>query len=105
PRTLHYPLVQGGPEQVLAIVGFYFLFVTKIGPAIMKDRAPYVLRGPMLVYNMFMVVVNIFFFVCLMSRIDYGRRFLNFKFPDPNDRSPDTLREIQIGYFCYLTRF
>ncbi|KAJ6224296.1 hypothetical protein RDWZM_002841 [Blomia tropicalis] len=105
PRTLHFPLVQGGPWKVLTIVALYLLFVKKIGPEFMKNRPAYVLRGPMLLYNMFMVVTNIFFFTCLISRIDYGRRFLNFKFPDPDDHSFETLREIKIGYLCYLSRF
>jgi hypothetical protein len=105
PRTREYPLAGGGPEILLVIIGAYLLFVKRIGPALMKNRPPFVLRGPMLLYNSFMVVVNVFFFYEIANRCDYGRRFLIFKFPDRNDYSPEVLREINVGFWCYMTRF
>lgn len=105
PRTKNFPLIEAGPEKVLSIVGVYLIFVKFIGPWLMRNRKPFSLREPMLFYNIFMVITNTFIFYYILSRIDYGRRFLNFKFPDPNDMSPETLREIRLGYLCYMTRF
>ncbi|UXI22533.1 ATP-binding cassette sub-family G member 1 [Sarcoptes scabiei] len=104
PRTKHLPLIESGPERVLTILSMYLIFVKIVGPWLMRDRKPFMLRGLLLVYNIFMVVINLFIFYNILKRIDYGRRFLIFKFPDPNDVSPDTLYEIKIGYLCYLTR-
>lgn len=105
PRTKNFPLIEAGPEKVLSIVGVYLIFVKFVGPWLMRNRKPFALREPMLFYNIFMVITNTFIFYYILCRIDYGRRFLNFKFPDPNDMSPETLREIHLGYLCYLTRF
>ena len=105
PRTRLYPLVSSGPEVLIAILVSYLLFVKRIGPKLMKNRPAFVLRGPMLLYNSFMVCINIFFFYEIVRRCDYGRRFLDFKFPDRNDYSKEVIREIYVGYLCYLTRF
>lgn len=44
PRNVNYPLMSGGPLPVLTIVLVYLLFVTKIGPKIMKNRKPFELK-------------------------------------------------------------
>ncbi|XP_054166064.1 elongation of very long chain fatty acids protein 7-like [Oppia nitens] len=90
---------------MITILISYLLFVKKIGPQLMKNRPAFVLREPMLVYNLFMVVFNMYFFYEIVGRCDYGQRFLNFKFPDRNDYSDNTLNEIHVGFLCYLTRF
>lgn len=61
PRTAGLPLIREGPFFTFCVIGVYLLFVTKIGPAMMRKRAPYQLRGPMLVYNSSMVVINFYF--------------------------------------------
>lgn len=104
-RVRHYPLAGSGPEVLIAILVSYLLFVKRIGPALMKNRPAFVLRGPMLLYNSFMVCVNIYFFYEIVRRCDYGRRFLDFKFPNRNDYSEEVLHEIHVGFLCYLTRF
>ncbi|OTF69186.1 hypothetical protein BLA29_014585, partial [Euroglyphus maynei] len=71
----------------------------------MRNRRPFILRIPMLIYNICMVIINLFLFTFITSRVDYGRRFLQFKFPDVNDVTIETLNEIRIGYICYLTRW
>lgn len=105
PRTSTYPLMENGPERALGLIGIYLLFVKVIGPWYMKNRPAFVLRGPMLVYNICMVVINIYIFIQLLYRIDYGRRFLIFKFPSPTDVRESTLTEIKLGYICYLSRW
>lgn len=104
PRTKGLWL-NGGPIDLLAILIPWFLFVKYFGPRFMKNRKPYVLRGPMLVYNAFMVITNAYFWWFILTAEDAYPRLLDFKFPDPNDRSPRALREIQFGHWVYLTRF
>ena len=61
PRTAGLPLIREGPWFTFCVIGVYLLFVTKVGPAMMRKRAAYQLRLPMLVYNSSMVVINFYF--------------------------------------------
>ena len=61
PRTSGLPLIREGPWFTFFVIGVYLLFVTKLGPSMMRKRAPYQLRMPMLVYNTSMVVINFYF--------------------------------------------
>lgn len=61
PRTAGLPLIREGPFFTFCVIGVYLLFVTKVGPAMMRKRAPYQLRLPMLVYNSSMVLINFYF--------------------------------------------
>lgn len=105
PRTTSYPIASGGPGILITILLSYLLFVKQIGPKLMKNRQPFELRWAMLIYNITMVLVNLFFFYHLVSRCEYGKRFLVFKFPPRNDFSPKVMSEIKLGFYCYLTRF
>ncbi|XP_050440797.1 elongation of very long chain fatty acids protein 7-like [Adelges cooleyi] len=52
--------LMGSPYPVLTTVGFYLIFVLKLGPYVMKDRQPYKLKGLMLIYNIVQVIYNAF---------------------------------------------
>lgn len=71
----------------------------------MKNREPFVLRRPMLIYNILMVIINGIVFYETAIHINYGREFLNFEFPQRTDYSLRTLRIINIGYYYYLSKF
>ncbi len=71
----------------------------------MKNREPFVLRRPMLIYNILMVIINGIAFYEIAIHINYGREFLNFEFPPKTDYTFRTLRYINIGYFYYLSKF
>lgn len=53
-----FPLMTGGPWQVLALCALYAFLALKVGPMFMRDRKPYDLRPWMLVFNGFMFGVN-----------------------------------------------
>lgn len=91
-RTKGYPLVAVHPITMAGIMGAYFLAVTKIGPSWMKDRPAFQLRQLMFAYNITMVFVNAFFLFESVRRCDYGRRLLDFKYPDRSDVSSETLK-------------
>jgi hypothetical protein len=83
----------------------YLLLVMKILPEFMKNRKPYTLRGPILVFNTIMVITNAYFFYEIVRGIEYGRRFLDFKYPDRSDYSEKTLRELNLGWYGWMSRF
>ena len=100
PRTKNYPLVSLSPYSIALIMYFYYLLVTKIGRKFMKNRQPFQLRKTMFIYNIFMVIINAYFFYEAISYCDYLRVFLNFDYPDSSDRSPETIRVSFNFLFC-----
>lgn len=105
PRTRTMPLVDGGIWKILAIVGAYLALVRWLLPAFMANRKPLELRKTMLAYNVAMVLVNAYFFYELVVGIDYGRRFLDFDYPDRTDVRPRTMRELRLGWWAWMSRF
>ncbi len=91
PRTKPYPLVDVSPWTMANIMFAYYFIVTKIGPQLMKNHEPFKLRKIMFIYNVIMVLVNGYFFKEAISRIDYGRRIIDWQYPDRNDFKPQTL--------------
>lgn len=104
-RTKSYPLVAVHPITMAGIMGAYFLAVTKIGPSWMKDRPAFQLRQLMIVYNITMVCVNAFFLFESVRRSNYGQRLLDFKYPDRSDVSSETLKEIHLGWWYWMSKF
>ena len=109
PRTRDYWLATGGPQRFLTIMILWLVFVKKIGPQMMANRKPFDLRRVMFVYNIFMVILNAYFFVLSIRWLDYGRRIFEFQFPSREDTSEATLRQIDeavlYGYTKYLDLF
>ncbi|KFM79271.1 Elongation of very long chain fatty acids protein 7, partial [Stegodyphus mimosarum] len=54
-----------------ALCGSYTLFVLLIGPAIMKNRKPFVMRMPMIIYNLFLVVVYTVSLTIIFTNLPY----------------------------------
>jgi elongation of very long chain fatty acids protein 7 len=61
PRVKDWPLMQS-PWATVTIVAAYVLFVKQIGPQMMKHRKPYELRGPIIAYNLFQVILSTYIF-------------------------------------------
>jgi len=99
PRVKEYFLLGGGPKTLLLILIPYLLFSAIIGPWIMKNRKPFELRNIMLIYNIFMVISNAYFFFKSLKWLNYGLRIFEFEFPSGDDNSPETMVMI---YECYL---
>jgi hypothetical protein len=97
PRTKHLPLVDHTPLPIILIMLTYYLMVTKFIPNFMKNRDPYKLRLPMLLYNIFMVVSNAYFFYEALIRFDYGRVLLNFEYPTDKTSTPTIRHDISLG--------
>ena len=101
PRIATYPLFKGGPLTAWSIIGFYVYFVKSLGPALMKNREPMNLRHLILVYNMFMITINAYFFYEMVVQYRFGidMNMYNFSRPPPDDYSSKTMHTV---YLCYL---
>ena len=52
-----------------------------------------------------MVIANLAAFFKLFQHIDYGRRFLDFTYPDRNDTRPETMNELFLAWLGYMSRY
>lgn len=59
----------------------------------------------MFVYNLTMIVVNIYFFYRSFWWTDYGRELFDYKFPTEHDKSERALEMINLSYWYMLTKF
>ena len=105
PRTRTHHLTHGGPGSFLTIMFVWLLFVTRIGPKLMKNRKPMDLRSVIFLYNIFMVISNAYFFCLSIKWIDFGRRLSEFEFPSRDDNSPQTLQQIDETVLYGYTKF
>jgi hypothetical protein len=105
PRTNHLPLMSGGPWNLMAILMAYFVIVTKLGPKWMKNRNPFELRSLMLLYNVVMVSINLFFLYESVQWLHFGTRLLEFKFPDNRDTSAASMRVVHMFHYYMITKF
>lgn len=56
------------PWPVLSITGAYLIFVTKLGPQLMKNRKPFDLQKVIAMYNLYQMVSNMYL-VSMVSMI------------------------------------
>lgn len=52
---------------ILAIIAAYVYFVKIAGPAYMKLKKPYEIKGLILVYNLVMIMLSLYFFIKVQS--------------------------------------
>lgn len=106
PRTKNFFLVGGPPYLVFAIMAFFLFFALSLGPKLMAHRAPFDALKPLITfYNFAMVAFNAYFVCFIIVNCDYGRRFLIWEFPDRSDTSPQTLLELNVCWWYYMTKF
>ncbi|CAG2173517.1 unnamed protein product, partial [Oppiella nova] len=60
----------------------WLVFVTKLGPILMKHRKPLVLREIMMVYNMILVLINAFYVYESLKWLDFGSKSLDPQLPE-----------------------
>lgn len=99
PRSRGLWLSTGGPGKIIAIIALYLYFCIKLGPQLMKNYQPFVLREAMLCYNITTVLLNVYFFIQTIIHLNFGLELFNFKFP-----SRDNLNEIEF-YKARLVSF
>lgn len=91
------------PLIILSITSLYLIFCTYLGPKLMKNKQLYVLGGPMFIYNITMVIVNLYFFIKSVSYLEFGKVFLNF--PSRTDQSDFVMEFINFKFSYLLSKF
>uniref|UniRef100_A0A146LSJ0 Elongation of very long chain fatty acids protein n=1 Tax=Lygus hesperus TaxID=30085 RepID=A0A146LSJ0_LYGHE len=103
PRTKDLPLM-GGPIPVILLLICFNYFITTLGPALMKDRPPFELKKPMIVYNALQVVVNAWMVHMGMTRIWLTGQYGMGCFPVDRSESPDAMLTTKMVYVYFLTK-
>lgn len=105
--TKGWILSRPDPWQFMLIVVGYLLLVSKIIPKLMENRPPFVLRGPLLCYNVFMVIANCYFFYEALTCSNYGRKIFDYVYPEVDKLTIDDFRrhEMDIGYLYFMSKF
>ncbi|CAG2119426.1 unnamed protein product, partial [Medioppia subpectinata] len=100
-RVKPYFLLSGGPELFLTIMFLWLIFVTKLGPNLMRDRKPFVLREIIMFYNFILVVINAYFTYKAFEWLEFGRKSWDPKLPERNKWSDKEIAEIpdKVVYF------
>ena len=105
PRTRDLWFVSGGIWKILVVTCAYLTLTRLVLPAHMKARPAYDMRTPMFIYNISMVICNAYLFFEAVSSCEMGRIFFDFKYPEQNDRSPETMHFLWIEWLFWMTRF
>ena len=104
-RVKTLPLMEGGPWSVLAIIAVYVYFVKVWGPEFMKNRKPFDIKPLILVYNITMVFVNIFFFIVVSSRTNFGVKTWQCNPIDKYTEDTDWGFILYIGWLFVMSKF
>ncbi|XP_071042442.1 very long chain fatty acid elongase AAEL008004 isoform X2 [Parasteatoda tepidariorum] len=79
PRVISYPLMDS-PYKTYAGVIIFLIYIKIIGPKMMKNRNPYDLRTPMLLYNIVLVALSGWMFYRMLEAfyVYYISKFIEF---------------------------
>lgn len=81
PRVASFSFMETIKAPML-LISTYLLFVLVIGPRIMANRPPFVLKGPLLCYNIFMTAMNGYFLYFIIYYRDYMmEKVFDFRYP------------------------
>lgn len=105
PRVNRFPFMSGGPWSIIGIIIGYVYFVKVLGPEWMEKRKPFDLRRPILFYNLFMVLVNGYFFAVASFHTSFGLKTWTCYPPDPNAFDPEWRWKLQIAWFFLISKF
>jgi elongation of very long chain fatty acids protein 7 len=99
-------IFRGGIWPLTTILISYLLFALYLGPKMMANRKPYELRGPIFVYNIFMVILNVYFFFESISAYEFGRALMDFEFPphDSKHITPQEMRRLTFVYWYFISK-
>lgn len=103
PRVADWPLMSG-PLPTMIICACYVLTVKVIGPRLMRDREPFDMRIPMIIYNMVMVLVS----ATIVYQFSVNAWFYNYSFicqPVDYSNSPQGLLVARVSYLYFLAKF
>lgn len=86
-------LLMDGYTPTLVITAIYVIFVTWIGPAFMKNREPFKLKWPIVIYNFICIAVN--FHIC--SQLFYNTTMVGYSYSCQTVDYSDNPYEVRIA--------
>jgi len=97
---------RNGYFEIVAIISAYLLFTLVVGPKMMANRKPFDLRQIIFVYNIFMVILNVYFFFSSIIAYEFGSALLNFKYPshEKTDLSVEEYRRLTFVYWYFISK-
>ena len=104
PKTNKLFFMNHGIGKMLLFISCYLLFATKIGPYFMKNRKPFSCKTPMLIHNIFLAIINLYFFYISLIYLNFGLELFNFKYPDPHDVSQLEMEKSWMAYLYFWTK-
>ncbi|KAL9914829.1 very long chain fatty acid elongase 7-like isoform 1-T2 [Glossina fuscipes fuscipes] len=72
----HEWFLMSSPMKPTALVLAYILIVVRIGPGLMKDRAPYNLKYILTIYNIFQMIFNSYLFIMVWNEMQAIRSLM-----------------------------
>jgi len=105
PRVAQFPIMKGGPWSVFGVIACYLLFVKKIGPAVMKERQPFDLRGLIFCYNIVMMFVNLYFFISASIYTNMGIKTWGCINVNPMDTGSTMQWKLLLIWLFFLSKF
>ncbi|CAG2182032.1 unnamed protein product, partial [Oppiella nova] len=82
----------------------WLIFVTKLGPYLMRNRKPFVLREILIAYNLVLVVLNAYFIYASLKWLEFGRKSWNPRLPPSNQWSDKAIAEIPEKTIFFVLR-
>ncbi|KAH9506640.1 Elongation of very long chain fatty acids protein 7 [Dermatophagoides farinae] len=104
PRVVNQWLMHNGPYKLL-VISIIYLLAIYFGVQWMQHRKPFAIRMPMFMFNVLLVVLNLYFFYESFWWTNYGRDLLNFHFPSPFDSSERAHSIISLYYYYQISKF
>ena len=104
-RSDQYALLMN-PTAVILISICYIIFVTWIGPTVMRNREPYSLKIPLLVYNICQVIINLYI-VLEASDAGWGRHYswICQNVEAGNEEGSTAMRMVAITYVYFINKY
>ena len=103
-RTVHFWLMSGGPWKLLAITTIYILMII-FSILLMRKRKPFEIRMPMFIYNVCLILINLYFFYKSFWWTNYGKELLKFRFPSVSDQSTRAKNITNLYMYYLLSKF
>ncbi|CAG2172673.1 unnamed protein product [Oppiella nova] len=99
-----YEFFGAGPALLILIMLSWLIFVTKLGPFVMNNRNPLVMREIIIGYNFVLVVINIYFIYASLKRLEFGRKSWNPRLPPSNQWSQKDIALLPLKCFYFYTK-
>lgn len=104
-RTREFPFIGTGPWKLLCATGAYLLLIKHLLPKLMNfKKSGFELAWPLRVYNLSMVLANLFAFVHAARILSWGTKCFGCQLVDANDKSEQTMELLHYGWLFLISR-